>query len=668
MDNRNIKELSEARCAWDEFINTGQVNNYSVKSKILESWKRCRNAGVDPYGGICSNLLESRQLYRLLTENKELINVARPFMYKLYKFLQGSGCIVMLTDAEGYILEIFGDDNIMENAAALNFITGGCWQEETVGTNSMGVVVKTKEPIQVTGAEHFCVKSHGWTCSAAPIFDNSDNMIGIFNVSGESSETHAHTLGMVVAAVAAIEQEITLRRRNQQLLLMNQRLTNIFTNISEAVIFMDKNGIVKEMNPAAKNLLGDFTNNLVEDLVIRRNIRRNSILSKKNLLFTIFNDIELLLKGKTCPVNCLVSGSPINDESGSINGTVMIIKPMESVQTLVKRYSSGLASFHFSDIVGKSEKMKEAIRIASLAADNNGTILLQGESGTGKEIFAQSIHNASSRYKGPFVAVNCGAIPRELIGSELFGYSEGAFTGAKRGGRSGKFELANGGTLFLDEIGDMPLEQQVTLLRVLQERRLIRIGDEKEIPVDVRVICATNKDLLKEIERFNFRQDLFYRINVFNITIPPLRDHLEDMPLLFDNFAEQLSKRNNYEVISVNSKVYDYLLRYNWPGNVRELQNIVERMVTMAGGGQLMVEHIPEEIMIGLKDGRVHNHSIEQEKVTVDGVRQEKAKEECEQIQKLLIKNGGNVTKVAQEIGLSRNTLYKKLRKYNIKT
>jgi len=668
MEKGKENMLTEAYNAWEEFVKTGQVNDYTVKSDILESWKRCRLMGVDPYGGICNSLLENWQLDKLLAENEDLIHVARPFMYKLYKFLQGSGFIVMLTDAEGYILEIFGDNDAMENAATINFGLGGCWQEKHVGTNSMGVIVNTKEPIQVSGAEHYCVGSHSWTCSAAPIFENSDKMIGIFNVSGYSHETHSHTMGMVVAAVEAIEHQMRLKRQNHQLLLMNQRFTNIFTNISEAVIFMDRNGIIKEMNPAAKNLLGDFTNRMVEDLVIRRNIGQSSILSNKSLLFSIFNDIELLLKGKTGPINCLVSGSPINDESGVVNGSVMIIKPMEKVQTLLKRYSSGLASFRFSDIVGNSEKMKEAIRIATLAADNNGIILLQGESGTGKEVFAQSIHNASSRHNGPFVAVNCGAIPRELIGSELFGYSEGAFTGAKRGGRPGKFEIAHGGTLFLDEIGDMPLEQQVTLLRVLQERRLIRIGDDKEIPVDVRVICATNKDLLMEIERFNFRQDLFYRINVFNIKIPSLRDHLEDIPFLFDHFAEQLNKRNSYEVISVDSKVYDQLMHYNWPGNVRELQNIVERMVTMAGGGQLTVEHIPEEIIIGVKDSGFHKHSIEQEKITVDGVRHEKAKEECEQIQKLLIKNGGNVTKVAQEIGLSRNTLYKKLRKYNIKT
>ncbi|MEN6461089.1 MAG: sigma-54-dependent Fis family transcriptional regulator [Syntrophomonas sp.] len=656
--------LTESYYAWEEFVNTGEVNNHKINNTILDSWRRCRNAGVDPYAGVCNTLLESWQINELLAKNEELIDVARPFMYKLYEFLQGSGFIVMLTDAKGYILEIFGDDDVMENASTINFTAGGCWQEETVGTNSMGIVVKTKEPIQVTGAEHFCIKSHGWTCSAAPIFDNLHNMIGIFNVSGDSSESHSHTLGMVFAAVEAIEHEMKLRCQNQQLSLVNQTLTNIFTNISEAVIFVDKAGIIKEINPVAKKLLGDLTYSNVENLVIKRHIGQSD--ARKTLLTSKFNDIELSLKGQTDQINCLVSGSPIKDESGVNNGTVMIIKHMEKVETLVKRYSSGLARFHFSDIVGKSEAMKEAIHIASLAADNNGTILLQGESGTGKEVFAQSIHNASSRSKGPFVAVNCGAIPRELIGSELFGYSEGAFTGAKRGGRSGKFEIANGGTLFLDEIGDMPLEQQVTLLRVLQERRVIRIGDDKVIPVDVRVICATNKDLLAEIERFNFRQDLFYRINVFNIRIPPLRDHSDDVPLLFNHFVEQLGK--NYLTVSINSEIYDYLMHYSWPGNVRELQNIVERMLAMSGGEQLTVKHIPGEIFRDVKNSQVQNYSIGQERVTVDGVRQGKAKEECELIQKLLIKNGGNVTKVAQDIGISRNTLYKKIRKYNIST
>ena len=212
---------------------------------------------------------------------------------------------------------------------------------------------------------------------------------------------------------------------------------------------------------------------------------------------------------------------------------------MENIHLLVNRFSGARANYTFKDIVTNSPSMEEAIHLAKMAAVSMSNVLLEGESGTGKEVFAQAIHSESQRRNGPFVAVNCGAIPRELIGSELFGYTEGAFTGARKGGKLGKFELATGGTLFLDEIGDMPLEQQVSLLRVLQEKNITRIGDSRIIPVDVRVICATNKNLWQEVEAGNFRADLYYRLNVINITIPPSGSGRKIL-FLFDYFLSKI--------------------------------------------------------------------------------------------------------------------------------
>jgi transcriptional regulator with PAS, ATPase and Fis domain len=227
--------------------------------------------------------------------------------------------------------------------------------------------------------------------------------------------------------------------------------------------------------------------------------------------------------------------------------------------------------------------MRETVEVARMAARSSSNVLIEGESGTGKELFAQAIHNASRRSAGAFVAVNCGAIPRELIASELFGYSEGAFTGAKKGGNPGKFELADGGTLFLDEIGDMPLEQQVALLRVIQDKSISRIGSNQVIPVDVRIICATNKNLLELMQTGRFRQDLYYRLNVINLRILPLRERKEDIPLLFEHFLQQM----NQDCRSIIPNDFtERLLSYDWPGNVRELQNTVERIIHL--------EHMPD--------------------------------------------------------------------------
>jgi len=309
-----------------------------------------------------------------------------------------------------------------------------------------------------------------------------------------------------------------------------------------------------------------------------------------------------------------------------------------------------------------------------MAGANNSTVLLQADSGTGKEVFAQAIHNGSARKNGPFVAINCAALPRELVGSELFGYVEGAFTGARRGGRPGKFELANKGTLFLDEIGDMPLEQQAMLLRAIQEKAILRVGGDSQIHVDVRIIAATNQDLLDLVEQGRFRADLYYRLNVVQITIPPLRERREDIGMLFKHFLKEMSSRFNRQITEVDSAVVKSLEAYNWPGNIRELQNVVERILLLAEDGHITIDCLPREVV-----NEAIGHSRERWEWTSDGalgsprpssnrnIRKLHAiEQEKERIMKALDKYGGNVTKASIELDISRNTLYRKLKNYNI--
>lgn len=297
---------------------------------------------------------------------------------------------------------------------------------------------------------------------------------------------------------------------------------------------------------------------------------------------------------------------------------------------------------------------------------NDSNVLIIGESGTGKEVFAQAIHNQSSRRNGPFVAVNCGAIPRELISSELFGYVEGAFTGANRRGRPGKFELASGGTLFLDEIGDMPFEQQVALLRVLQEKKIVRIGGQNVVPVDVRIICATNKDLLKEVERGNFRQDLYYRLNVFSVSLPPLRNRQEDISLFLDYFLERWAAKDGVPRKQVEPDVVLYLQQYHWPGNIRELQNVMERMVGLCSGDIIGIDNLPPEILAPTPPPAL----VPDKPVAVTTLREKRkdvlAERERQEIINLLSKYGGNISRVARAMEISRNTVYRKIKQYNI--
>jgi len=379
-----------------------------------------------------------------------------------------------------------------------------------------------------------------------------------------------------------------------------------------------------------------------------------------------YTDVEVMVDTKDGLCYCLVSCEPIVNEQGAVTGGIIILRPIKQVQNLVNRFSGYSATLQFKDIVGDSPAIRDAIRLASLTATTTSNILLQGESGTGKEIFAQAIHNLSAQHNGPFIALNCGAIPRELIGSELFGYEEGAFTGAKRGGKPGKFELAAGGTLFLDEIGDMPLEQQIAFLRVIQEKKVTRIGGDKTIPVNVRLICATNKNLLQEVEKGLFRQDLYYRLNVMAITIPPLRSRVEDIRLLFEHFLDKLG-RDRGGKYRADPDVIESLERYSWPGNVRELQNVVERAVSLAEDGNIALRHLPVELVV-FPAKRAFLAAVPTVQSLDCREKRRKLAQDAEKhkIQGLLNAYAGNVSRVAREMGFSRKTLYNKMRVYSI--
>src|SRR5258706_6378711 len=277
------------------------------------------------------------------------------------------------------------------------------------------------------------------------------------------------------------------------------------------------------------------------------------------------------------------------------DGFVMILRSIERVQKLVHRMTGARARLTFANVIGESPTLKEALRLARLAANSNSTVLLRGETGTGKEIFAQSIHNSSARADGPFVAINCAAIPRELINTELFGYEGGSFTGADRQGRSGKFEQAHWGTLFLDEIGDMPLDLQTTLLRAIETRTIVRIGGQRVISADVRIIAATHKDLREEARLGNFRSDLYYRLNVLTIEIPPLRERADDLPLLVQHFLHRQSRALG-RLFTITPEAMEALRQYNWPGNVRELENMLERVTYLMPKNTITIGDLPIDL------------------------------------------------------------------------
>jgi PAS domain S-box-containing protein len=462
-----------------------------------------------------------------------------------------------------------------------------------------------------------------------------------------------------------LQRTAELQQSNEALTLQQQMLMGIVSNISDGVIIINRQGDIEFCNPTMENLL-----NLEQDEII--DSFRNGKLAiddtsiKKMLDKQIpFQEEETVISfaGRK-EMRFLISGTPIKDHEGSVSKGVVVFRPLADVHRLVNRISGAVARFRFKDILTCNPIMEDTIQIAKMASKSMSNIMIEGESGTGKELFAQAIHNYSSLANGPFIAVNCGAIPRELIGCALFGYVDGAFTGARKGGNPGKFELAEGGTLFLDEIGDMPIEQQVTLLRVLQEKQLTRIGGSKVIPINVRIICATNRNLYTEVQNERFRQDLFYRLNVINLRIPPLRERKSDIMLLLKYFLTQMDGAWADYFDQIGLPVREALIDYDWPGNVRELQNLAEKMAYTHNNYQFRLKDLPRGSEATLPDDA--HIAVLPDLGSRTDMKSQMTDLESSQISFLLQKYHGNVRKVAEETGVSRRTIYRKIKKYKI--
>jgi transcriptional regulator with PAS, ATPase and Fis domain len=331
---------------------------------------------------------------------------------------------------------------------------------------------------------------------------------------------------------------------------------------------------------------------------------------------------------------------------------------MKRAQQVAQRIVGSPARYSFGDLVGQAPPLRRRLQLAEAAARSDSSVLITGESGTGKEVLAQAIHNASPRASGPFVGINCSAIPRELLESELFGYEGGAFTGAKRGGHPGKFELAEGGTILLDEIGDMPIEMQAKLLRVLQEKRVHRIGGTREVELHARIIATTNRDLDEESEKGRFRRDLLFRLKVIHIQLPSLRERASDVPLLVSHYLGLFAARLGKNVRALAPEVMEAFMRYHWPGNIRELENVLEAEVNLASAEQTVLDQVPEGIRP--RGGVVGDEAT----ALVHGAPRTLEQSERELLVQALAAHAGSIPEVARQLGISRGTVYNKIRRF----
>jgi len=649
-----LRNKESLKTIWEKFVFNNQLDP-ALDELVKQSWLRSTSYGVNPRQQKGPVLLSQEQLESCLREKRELLGISQQLMHSLYNLVQGSGFLVILCSEHGYLLQVLGDAETLADADSINFVEGADWSEEVMGTNAIGTCIKLDRPIQIYAAEHFSLSCHPWTCSAAPIHNPEGKIIGVLNMSGRFEKVHPHTLGMVVSAVEAIENQLRLVDKTRKNEVMQSYLEATVNTLTEGVLIANTAGNVIKANKMLMDIV-----QLNEEQVIGQKLDEifgNPLMSEIVAAKTEIADKEMGVRvranGET--VHVLLNIKPIRGASKELMGSLLTLKEIKKVRQLIHHLTGSQAKVTFADIIGKSPRFTDCIKEAHLAARSISTVLLMGESGTGKDLFAQAIHNESDRRKKPFIAINCGAIPRDLLGSELFGYVEGAFTGARKGGSAGKFELSDGGTLFLDEIGEMSLEMQVLLLRVLQEKEVIRIGGHKVIPVDVRIIAATNKDLETEVKKGNFREDLFYRLNVIPIKIPSLRKRKEDIPLLVKSFTENLNDRLNKRITSISPELLQILSDYDWPGNVRQLQNVLERMIVRSTGCELTTQFLPEE--------------VKSEQITIELDTSLPLKEEIKKqaLLRSIHESNGNYKQAARMLGISRSTLYRQLEKFNLR-
>ena len=617
-----------------------------MRREIAESHKRsmkygiCREERNPDQERLSPDQLEERRRF-----NQDFIDVVYEYIDEFYELLSPDRFMIAIVDREGYILQFSGSDAIKTDFAERNCAPGYRFTEKDVGTTAISLSLKKRIPIQLNDKDHFCERAHGFTSSAAPIFADDDLLQGLLVVSGKSDFVHPHTLVMVIAAARSIEKQIRLIRRNKEMSIYTGFLNNVLESAETGLLAVDNDLRIWKTNRKAKRIFK------------QENLDGKPISILKGLTFDLedlyknpdnWKEKECHLKLKNQTIHLVFSVQPVLSKQGRRLGAVLVFEEFSDIRKIADKISENKAYFTFAHLIGNSLEFCKAIELAKKASKTTSTVLLLGETGTGKELFAQAIHNDSPFKNKPFIPVNCGAIPGELMESELFGYVDGAFSGALKGGRPGKFELASEGTILLDEIGDMPHSLQVKLLRVLQTGEVQRIGSSKVIKIDTRIIASTNVNLLKAISDKNFRQDLYYRLNILRISIPPLRERGSyDIKQLADYFVKKTNPQ-----CSLTDDVIKALSSYDWPGNVRELENTIERALHIGDGKTIKPDHL------GLQSNSIKH------KFTKTGSLREM---EHQFISSTLERTNFNMAEAAKRLGISRATLYRKTKAYNIR-
>lgn len=640
--NNSDNEYKLLKDAWKQFVDNGVITPDVIRPEIADSWQRSykdKNLQFFP------EPLHPDKVKIKQENNYQIINVARPIMRDINEMMKliSDSYAVALFDNEGDIIEI-----INHNSGLIKL--GHRCSEINGGTGAPGLALTAGHLVEVTGYEHLFPQAHKWHTVGMTIYNIWQRVIavlGVINLEGKISAIKT----MVSLGASLIEAGII---RDQ---MATYNMPIFLDTFSHMGLCTDEHGAILSANEQFCNYIGVSVKALKgQDLskYIDSDIDYDKLVEPSN--------DELAFK--PIQIKSAVGHHRSKDNLFNINkivlrdyGRPLVVIWFEDIKTSNREKPINWEKTQlitFDQLIGKSPAFESVKKVSMRAAHSLFNVLILGESGTGKEMIAQAIHN-ESRPNKPFIAVNCGAIPKELLLSELFGYAEGAFTGAKKGGNIGKIQMADQGTLFLDEIGEMPQEMQVVLLRFLQDKIVTPVGGSKSHKVDVRIVAATNRNLYTEMKNGNFREDLYYRVNVIQINMPPLSERSGDVPLLVDEMLKNMAQQIGIDHINIEQQALEHLCAYQWPGNVRELLNVLERAQVYADDHLITLDCLPAQIKETqsaqpiISKGNLKNY-------------------EKSAIIEILKKHDGNITKAASELGITRATLYSKINKLGLRT
>jgi transcriptional regulator of acetoin/glycerol metabolism len=637
--------------AWENLLSGKEFSPAPLCDLIVRSWDRCRFSDVNPTLSHTPELLTPDACHHLAEQHRELIEASTPFTESVRDLLSQTSSVLILSDPTGHILKTDGDPATLEAALEVGLIPGGYWHEQSIGTNAIGTALAAGEPVQVHGAEHFCAGIKRWSCSATVVRDLfNGEILGGVDISGLAKAFNPYWLGLAMTLARSIEERLARRNVEQRCRLIEAGLRRFSIMPSEGLIFFDRKGNLVRSDAHAAHALAAMDVNLKINSHVNAFNEKFPETARMKLPEWIRPEwLEPIIEGGEKLGTALVLPAPSGRGSQLRSSSSVILSKPEQVPW-----------DRFEQILCASPSLGRVVENARELADADLPALLLGETGVGKEVFAEAIHKSGRHAQGPFIPLNCGGMTREILASELFGYVEGAFSGARRSGMVGRIEAANKGTLFLDEIGEIPLDMQPYLLRVLEEGKVYPLGDNKPRRVDFRLIAATNKDLRTETTAGRFRLDLFYRVSVGLLRIPPLRERIDDIPFLVEHFNRQVAERHGRPMKEFEPDVLAALREHSWPGNIRELRNLVESLVVLMGRrNTVTMRDLPQEFLSSLGAGQSTNTGSEPVLTKLEGA-------ELDAVKTTIYACRGNLTQAAEKLGIAKSTLYQKIKEYGL--